>query len=201
MVNYRIRSEKHISRRMTLVICLAAGALTASTVIPMTLREVSAQASRVAVGRIERIVSHKDADTGRLQSRIEVTETRSLQGEPLGTLTFEMAGGTLDDVRQWIAGFPQFQVGDQVVLFLAETTGTPGGPTVGLWQGVYFVEADGTVGDHRRQPLAEIRGDQAVKAPVARDGRVAQGTRVSLDEFLARVRGFRQLASGAPDRR
>jgi len=186
---------------MTLVICLAAGALSASTVIPMSLREISAHASRVAVGRIERIVSYKDADTGRLQSRIEVTETRSLQGEPLGTLTFEMAGGTLDDVRQWIAGFPQFQVGDQVALFLAETTGTPLGPTVGLWQGVYFVEADGTVGDHRRQPLAEIRGDQAVKAPVTRDGRVAQGTRVSLDEFLGRVRGFRQLPGAAPDRR
>lgn len=186
---------------MTLVICLAAATLPASTVIPLSLREISARASRVAVGRIERITSYKDADTGRLQSRVEVAETRSLQGEPLRTLTIEMAGGTLDDVRQWIAGFPHFQVGDQVVLFLAETTGTPLGPTVGLWQGVYFVAADGTVGDHRREPLAEIRGGQAVKAPAARDGRVAQGTRVSLDEFLGSVRDFRQLANGSPDRR
>lgn len=191
-VNYRILSEKHISRSMPLVICLAAGVLSASSVIPMSLREISARASRVAVGRVERITSSRDAETGRIQSRVEVAATRSLAGEPLGTLTFEMAGGAVGELRQWIAGFPQFQVGDQVVLFLADTTGTPLGPTVGLWQGVYFVEPDGTVGDHRRQPLAEIRGDDVVKAPVSRDGRVAQGTRVSLDEFLGQVRGFRQ---------
>lgn len=80
----------------------------------------------------------------------------------------------LDDFRQWIAGFPQFQVGDQVVLFLAEMTGTAGGPTGGTVAGCLFLlKPTERWGDHRRQPLAEIRGDQAVKAAVARDGRVA----------------------------
>ena len=58
-VNYRILSGKLISRRMTLVICLAAGTLAGSTVIPMSLREISAQASRVVVGRIENIVASR----------------------------------------------------------------------------------------------------------------------------------------------
>lgn len=185
---------------MALVLCLAAGTGAASTVIPLTLRQVSAQSSRVMVGRIDRITSYRDMGAGRLRSRVELTETRSLAGEALGKLTFEMAGGTVGDLRQWIAGFPALEVGDEVVLFLADVTGGPFGPTVGLWQGVYFVERDGSVSDHTRQPLAEIRGDQAVRAPLAREGRVAQSTRVSLDEFLGRVRGFRASA-GRPDRR
>jgi len=71
---------------------------------------------------------------------------------------------------------------------------------VGLWQGVFFVDPDGTMTDHRKQPIAEIRGDEVVRAAPSRDGRVAQGTRVTLDEFLGRVRGFRQSAGGS-DRR
>jgi hypothetical protein len=146
------------------------------------------------VGRVDRVTSYRDTASGNIQSRVELTETRSLAGEALGKFTFDMAGGTVGDVRQWIAGFPAFGAGDEVVLFLADVTGTPFGPTVGLWQGVYFVERDGSVSDHTRQPLAEIRGDEAVRAPLARDGRVAQATRVSLDEFLGRVRGFRTSA-------
>ena len=92
------------------------------------------------------------------------------------------------------------------MLFLAENTATPLGPTVGLWQGVYFVERDGrgveTVVDHMRRPIAEIRGDQLVREAEAPAGRVAQsaGPRVSLDDFLGQVRSLRQLARSSGGR-
>ena len=180
---------------MTLVILLSAGAAYASTVIPMSLKDLSERAGRVVVGRIEKITSSQDAASGRIQSRIEVAETRRLSGEPAGKLAFEMAGGTVGDTRQWIAGFPAFEVGDQVVLFLAETTSTPLGPTVGLWQGVFFVDQD-TVKDHLKRPVAEVRGENVILAPAPGAGRVAQadGSGLKLDDFLGRVRGFRESA-------
>jgi len=190
---------------MTLVICLAAGAVAtlASTVVPMSLREVAGQAHRVVVGRIERIDSSRDAATGRIVSRVEISETRNLAGEPLGRLSFEMTGGTAGDLRQWIAGFPVLNVGDELVLFLAESTSTPLGPTVGLWQGVFFVERDAsgdrTVVDHLRRPIAEIREGEIVRGSAPRPGTVAQsaGPRVSLDSFLGQVRSFRAPARAA----
>lgn len=203
---YRIRREKHISRTMTFVICLAAGPAAASTVIPLSLRDLSAEASRVAVGRVERLTSYHDTSAGFIRSRVELAETRSLSGEPLGVFTFEMAGGVVGDVRQWIAGFPNLQPGDQVVLFLAENTATPLGPTVGLWQGVFFIERSAagaeTVVDHLRRPITEVRGDQIVRASLAPEGRIVPSAapRLSLDDFLGRVRAFRQSARGPAGR-
>ncbi len=207
-MNYWFRKENDLRWATTLVVCLvAAGSVPArgSSVLPMNLQEAAGQASRVVVGRIQSITSYRDAQAGLIKSRIDVAETRSLSGAGLGTVTFEMAGGSVGDLRQWIAGFPDFQVGDHVVLFLAGETATPFGPTVGLWQGVFFVERDGagveTVVDHVRRPITEIRGGEAVRAAAA-EGRIAQpgGPRVSLDAFLEQVRAFRSPARGS-DRR
>jgi len=199
---YRMAIRKHTSRNITAVICLAAGvaALQASTVLPMNLRELAGQAARVAVGRIDRIESFRDAASGHIHSRVEVAETRSLTGAPLGRLTFEMTGGRVGDLQQWIAGMPQLAEGDEVVLFLAGSTQTPLGPTVGLWQGIFFVENE-RITDHRRRPIAAIRGDEIVRAPEPRPGAVAQGApSLSLDQFLAQVRAFRQLPRAAGNR-
>jgi hypothetical protein len=121
-----------------------------------------------------------------------VAESHSLSGAPSPAFSFEMVGGTADGIRQWIAGFPSFQVGDRVALFLADDTSTPLGPTIGLWQGVFFIEGD-TVTNHARQPIAEIRGEQVVLADTPR-GTVAQSSapRLTLDSFLTRVRSWRQ---------
>jgi hypothetical protein len=198
----------YIRGAIALAVWLSAGMLTASTVVPMSLREVSTQAHRIAVGRIERITSSRDAATGHIVSRVELFEARSFSGAPLGSLAVEMVGGTFGGIRQWIAGFPSLDVGDRVVLFLAENPGTPLGPTVGLWQGVYFVEQDAAgaeiVADHLRRPLTEIRGEQAMAGERRLPrGAAAQtgGPLVTLDAFLTRVRGWREAAGGASDRR
>ena len=141
---------------ISLVILLTA-ALRASTVIPLNLSQLSTLAHRVVSGRIERITSYQDPASGRILSKVVIA-----QPAPQPPLVFEMTGGTVGDLRKWIAGLPSFQVGDRVVLFLAEDTATPLGPTVGLHQGVFFVEPDSTVTDHRRRPIAGIRGESLV---------------------------------------
>ena len=165
-----------------LVILLTA-ALGASTVIPLNLSQLSTLAHRVVTGRIEHITSYQDPASGRILSKVEIA-----QPAPQPPLVFEMTGGTVGDLRQWIAGFPSFQVGDRVVLFLAEDTATPLGPTVGLHQGVFFVEADNTIADHRRRPISWIRGENLVLS----DG--STSARLKLETFLGKVHALKRAA-------
>jgi hypothetical protein len=190
---------------MTKVILLAAaaGVLSASSVVHLGFTDLSRLARRVVVGRIERITSYQDTASGRIHSRVEIAESRSIAGAAPAAFTFEMIGGAVGDLRQWLADFPQLQEGDRVVLFLAEDTNTPFGPTIGLWQGVFFIDRDPLTGvdviaDHRRRPLAEIRGDQliTVETPAAQSGsagprRAGSAARLTLDAFLSRVSTLR----------
>jgi len=192
-------------RTIPLVVLLAAlaAAAFASTVTRLSFRQLSQMAHRVAVGKIEKLTSYQDPSSGRIYSDVQISETRALgEGLPRPALTFRMAGGTVGDLRQWIAGFPALQAGDRVVLFLGPDTTTPLGPTIGLWQGVFFVDAEAasgreTVLDHRRLPVAEIRGDELV----AGEAGAARASRLGLDVFLERVRALRAPAGEAPARR
>ena len=194
------------------ILLLAAAAVEASTVAPLNLKELSTLARRVVIGRVERLTSYQDASSGRILSRVQIAETHWVEGSsPVSSLSFEMTGGTFGGRRQWISGFPSLEVGDRVVLFLADETSTPLGPTVGLWQGVFFIEpdADGgrdTIADHRRRPLAAIRGEQLVAVEATADTSARSATRpvvaapaprLSLDEFITRVSAWR--AAGRRD--
>ena len=191
--------RKNISRTMSGVILLSSAflSLSASTVVPLSFKELSTRAHRVTVGRIQHIASARDAATGRIVSKIEIGETHSLSGAGTTIFRFEMVGGTADGIRQWIAGFPSFEVGDRVVLFLGEDTASPLGPTIGLWQGVFFLQTDASgvevVTNHARRPLSDIKGDEMViedlrsGAPRA----ATPGQRVTLESFLGRVREWR----------
>ena len=165
----------------------------------MNLKELSARAGRIAAGRIERITSYRDTANGRIASKIQMSGVRALPAAgPAGSLTFEMVGGTIEGVHQWIAGFPSLEVGDRVVLFLAEDTTTPLGPTVGLWQGVFFVNTDPESGaeiltNHARRPITDIRGDELVLGEAA-------SSKVNLTTFLDRARAFREMPRAAPAR-
>jgi len=181
-------------RTMTLVVLLAAMAQ-ATTVAQMSFKELSTQARRVAVGKIEKITAFQDP-MGRVFSRVEITPLRSVDGEaPRGPINFEMFGGTIGDLRQSVAGFPVLKEGDRVALFLAADTTSLGGPTVGAFQGVFFIDADNTVRNYQRQPLTELRGDQVI---VGETGGARR--RVTLDEFVSRISALRGTASG-PARR
>ncbi len=186
---------KNTSRATTLVILLASH-LAASTVTPLSLREVSTRASRVTAGRVERVTARRDSQSGRIVSRIEIAEARALAGQTPGRFSFEMVGGTAEGIRQWIAGFPAFEAGDQVVLFLAQDTTTPLGPTVGLWQGVFFVQKDAggqeIITDHARRPLVEIRGEELVRGPAGRGLAAASSGGLTLEAFLSQVRAWRE---------
>jgi len=159
----------------------------------LSLKELSALARRVTIGRIERITSYQDAASGRIRSRVEIAESGSILAGAPGAFSFEMIGGTVGDLAQWIAGFQRLAAGDRVALFLLDDTASVLGPTVGLWQGVFFIERDAATGvdfvaDHRRRPIAGIRGGAL---PVEEPGERPPARRMALEDFLRTVSTLR----------
>ena len=115
-----------------------------------------------------------------------------------------MVGGELDGRRVYVQGMPRFEAGEEVVLFLNRQTSTVMGPTVGLWQGVFYVGRDKATGesfilDHNRQPVlglterAEILKGPKTPADFSLKSLSLEGGREpwTADRFFDSVRGFR----------
>ena len=152
-------------RRSSLFLLLA-GALAASTVLPVNFARLSRSAHHVVAGRVTSITADKDPATGYIFSKVTLSVSEAVPSFLVGReYSFRMIGGELDGKRLYIAGFPRFQQGEKVVLFLNSQTSSVFGPTIGLWQGVFFVEEDASTGaeavtDYQRRPIIGVRDRQ-----------------------------------------
>lgn len=188
-----------------LLLALLCGApLAASSVRPIAFDSLSRAAKRVISGKIVKVESEMDAN-GFIYSNVTMlvrnAAPRSLEGRPY---TFRTIGGEVDGQRLTVQGMPRFEVGQEVALFLHDAPGTALGPTVGLWQGVFFVDRDAATGrevmlDSARRPLLGVDGAKllhGMRVPQSanravgltiEDGAKAMG----VETFFDKVRGYR----------
>jgi hypothetical protein len=186
------------------VLALLCGApLTASSVREVSFETLSRAAKRVVSGEIVRVESEY-GENGFIYTNVTMlvrdAAPRSLEGRPY---TFRTIGGEVEGRRLFIQGMPRFEVGQQVALFLHDKAETALGPTVGLWQGVFFVERDPQTGEHvvldaARRPVLGLEAQKLVRGP--KDVETAQGPALGLDEsrramavdsFFEKVRAYR----------
>ena len=93
------------------------------------------------------ITPEQDSDNGYIYSTVTLQVSHAIPSNLAGgSYQFRMVGGELNGKRLHIAGLPRFQVGQDVVLFLNSQPAGVFGPTVGLWQGVFFAERDEATG-------------------------------------------------------
>ena len=106
--------------------------------------ELSVQATRIVIGDVVDIVSFWDAPEpgidgyGVIRSQIIVDVSDYLVGEGAGQEVFTIPGGTVGDVTLHVSVFPEFELGDHVLLFLKDTE-------VGLvesFQGAYLTDGE-----------------------------------------------------------
>lgn len=147
--------------RFLILAVLACAPLSATTVVQLDFDRLSRLAERVVRGEVVRVAPVR-GENGYIYSdvtlRVLDANPKSLRG---GEYTFRTVGGEMDGRRVSIQGMPLLREGEDVVLFLSADTGSVFGPTVGLWQGVFYVErgGDGTdvVVDHARRPVMSVR--------------------------------------------
>ena len=155
----------------------------ATTILPVDFSQMVAESELIVVGRVTAIRSQETAGRRTIESFVTVDVTDALKGQPGRAVVFRVPGGQVGRYRRVMVGAPEFDEGDEVVLFL-----NGNGPVVpmpyGLSQGVYRIQrgASGAVvtplvtdgatrvvrGDPARRPLTVDAFAREVRAQVAR---------------------------------
>ena len=191
-------------RQLLLTSLLLVGSLQATTVVKLDFGQLSRLAANVVAGKIVSVAADGDPDTGYIYSNVEIALSKSSTSGFLSkTFSFRMVGGEVGGKRLYIAGMPRFEAGQEVVLFLAGQTATALTPTVGLWQGIFYVERDATTGstaivDYQHRPVKAVRDGRLVRGAnektatgtVALDRALSEGA-LTVDQFFGEVQKYR----------
>ncbi len=163
-------------------LCLAAIPATASMFIHMSPAELVTQADSMIQGRVVDLASFW-SESGRLivtEATIEVEET--LIGDAPSTVTVRTFGGEVGDIKVEAPGFPTFEKGERVLLFLKAEPADGSLRVLGYRQGQFrlVTRRDGVT-------LAVPMVEDDVRL-LDRDGRPAPEARsVEVGQFKQRV--------------
>ena len=134
-------------RRLILIVVLVlcARELRATVLVPADFREIVAGSQIIVYGRVTTVRPEWSDDRSRIDTVVTVMAGSYLKGGPGGTVTFRVPGGQIGRYRNVMVGAPQFQPGEEAVLFLSAS-----GPSIahifGLSQGLYRVKTDARPG-------------------------------------------------------
>src|SRR3954470_24830901 len=173
-------------RRLILIVVLVlcARELRATVLVPADFREVVAGSQIIVYGRITTVRPEWSDDRSRIDTVVTVMAGSYLKGGPGGTVTFRVPGGQIGRYRNVMVGAPQFQPGEEAVLFLSAS-----GPSIahifGLSQGLYRVKGDSRTGRRVGVPPV-LTADGDARQTIVRGDRNRR--QLSLDEFAATVR-------------
>lgn len=176
----------------------------ATTVIPMDLKELAENAELIFVGTVTHIGSEKEAKT--IHTYVTFSDLQVLKGIHLDpTIEIRLGGGTVRGETVEVLGMPKFVVGERALIFLAGNFQYLC-PIVGWGQGRYKVKREHTSGkdfifDDADTPVTEIRGNKIVRSKKITELRGSPGvpdhgvtpeereteTRVTLEGFTAAI--------------
>ncbi len=196
---------------LALLAVLSAAQLSATSVLAVDFDRLSKIARHVVSGEVVRISADAD-ENGYIYSNVSIRVAQAVPQQLAGReYTLRMIGGELDGKRMFIQGMPSFGVGDEVVLFLNANESSVLGPTVGVWQGVFFVERDPATGarmvvDHQKRPVLGVQNQKLVTglrrsvpeksglaAPTAGDGSAPSA--MGVESFFNEIRQ-RRVSTG-----
>src|SRR6185503_12423662 len=182
-------------RRLILIVVLllCAHEVRATVLLPAEFREIVAGSQIIVYGRVADVRPEWSDDRTRIDTIVTVTAGTYLKGGPARSVTFRVPGGQIGRYRNLVVGAPQFQAGEEAVLFLSAS-----GPSIahvfGLSQGVFRVRVDERTG--RRlviPPVLMAQGDEP--QAITRGDRSRR--QLSLEAFAATVRTAMAQPSGA----
>ena len=140
------------------VICLLPSALRATVLLPAEFREIVNGSEIIAYGRVTETRVEWSDDRKHVDTLVTFQVGTYLKGGPGESLVFKVPGGTIGRFRNVLVGAPQFNSGDEAVLFLNSRSGEL--PAVfGLNQGVFRVSLDADTRRRMVTPPLLARGE------------------------------------------
>ncbi|MGH9258096.1 MAG: hypothetical protein ACRD3C_26340 [Vicinamibacterales bacterium] len=127
---------------LTLAYCMSQAVLASATVLlPADFPTVVAESGLIVRGRVADVTSSLAGPRHTIESLVTVNVIESYKGASGATVIFRVPNGQVGRYRRIIVGAPEFERGDEVVVFLRGRA--PAIPTLfGLSQGVYRVMRD-----------------------------------------------------------
>ena len=139
--------------RLTILCAFAVFSAQATTLELLGFDGLIDKATQVVRGRVSGCEGMYRGSMIYTQCTVDVLET--LKGAPVSRTRFSVPGGKVGNIRQSIAGAPQFQPGSEYVLFLWTS---PSGFTqvMGLSQGKFEVRGMGNIQTATRDALTDV---------------------------------------------
>jgi hypothetical protein len=129
---------------------LVSASLHATVIVPADVNELAVDAAAIAHGRVVRVEAQQ-GEGRRVERLVTVQVFEYFKGGWGNVVQVHVPGGTLGRYRTVMFGTPEFEEGDEVVLFLgARDEARP--YVLGLHQGVFRVVADEATGQRMVVP-------------------------------------------------
>jgi hypothetical protein len=168
----------------------------AMTILPLDLPELTHQAARIFVGRVERIETGHDAN-GLPVTWTTFTVEQKVKGTDGAEVTLKQLGASLGGPDARVLphpGLPRYRPGESVVLFVHPESTLGFTSPVGLGQGCFRIRDDhgaavveNDVGNRNLAPPGAAR---TLAAPAPPDAGATSLAPLALDTFLGRVRAL-----------
>ena len=148
---------------VTLIVAIGGGLLSDSiaSMVKLSLEQLTKRADTIVLGTVSSQTSAWNVQHTAIYTSVTVQVETVVKGSPGRDVTFQIAGGSVDDITMRTSNDPVFQNGERVVVFF--NTASAPATVVGLHQGKYSVKS-GTV---------------------TRDGRT-----LAIDDFLSAIRVY-----------
>lgn len=165
-------------------LALSAVTLLATTVIPADFRQLVSESTTIVRGHVTDVRAHVRADHG-IESIATVAVDALLKGDADAFVYVRVPGGTVGRSRMLVVDAPTFKPGDQAVFFLQRGSDNGLRP-IGLWMGVYRLQADARTGQAMIAPPL-VAGQTASVGPVVRGDTRRQTMAVQEFESLVKL--------------
>jgi hypothetical protein len=193
-VNYTARM-RHLS--VSAAIVFLAVAVHATVIIPIEFRELVTTAPVIVHGQVVDVRSDWVDGRRSVETFVTVAASEYFKGNLGERVTFKVPGGQLGRYRTIFVGAPEFQEGDEVVLFLKSSAGMPYPYIIGLSQGAFRVVTDARSG--RRvvtTPIVMGKGgddpEPVVRGDVTRKPQPIETFRDAVRQVMAAAQGAGQ---------
>lgn len=121
---------------------LFAAAARATSVVTKSFQQLCAEADVIFVATVTDVRSQwSDPNHRAIETVVSFGDVALTYGPPADATTLRLSGGELDDIREEVAGVPQFTVGERVLLFVRRQHAVS--PIVGLNQGCFRIVESG----------------------------------------------------------
>jgi hypothetical protein len=156
-------------RRVLIVVLLLTvpAALRATVLIPIEFRELVAVSSTIVHGHVADVRAGWIDGRRAIETFLTIDADEYYKGGGSSTVTVRVPGGQIGRFRTIFVGAPEFQQGDEVVLFLRSFEGRTA--IVGLSQGAYRVVPDRSGRSIVTAPVLMGKDDGATSAVVRGD--------------------------------